>query len=95
MVKHVVCWRFKPEFKSQIDPARRRLLAMKTEIPEIVDLEVGRDFLASPRSFDLVLTVTLADRQALVTYGDHPKHQPVKEFIGPLYEAVAVVDYEV
>lgn len=91
MVKHIVLFKFKD--KADIQPAVDALNALKGRIEGLLDLEVGTDFLHSERSFDIALTCTLKDREALDYYQDHPLHVPVKELIGRTKEASVACDY--
>jgi hypothetical protein len=93
MVKHIVLWKLKPEFKSKTDELIRALYGMKSKIAEIIDIEAGADFVQSERSYDLAVVVTLKDRSALKVYGDHPDHIPVKKLIGAAYESAFAVDF--
>lgn len=94
MVAHIVLFRFKEEAKPQLDAALAQLKSMVGPVEVIQDLKAGKDFVHSGRSYDLGLVVTLADRHALAVYDQHPAHQPVKKFLGPLYEAAVSVDFE-
>ncbi len=94
MVAHIVLFRFKEESKNQLDEAVRQVQSMVGRVGEILDLKVGKDFLHSGRSYDLGLVVILKDRKALESYNDHPEHQPIKKFLGPLYEQAVAVDFE-
>ena len=45
MIKHIVCFKIKDEYKDQITLAKKTLESMKGNVPEVVDLKVGIDFL--------------------------------------------------
>lgn len=94
MVLHLVLFRFKDSAKPQIDEALARIQSMVGKVEVIRDLKAGKDFVHSGRSYDLGLAVTLEDRHALEVYDQHPHHQPVKQFLGPLYDQVVSVDFE-
>jgi len=94
MLLHVVLFRFKEEAKPQLDEAVRRLKAMVGPVEVVRDLKAGKDVVHSGRSYDLGLAVTLDDRQALEVYNEHPAHEPVKKFLGSLYDQVVAVDFE-
>lgn len=93
MVKHIVLTKFKEPEKA-VPVARAMLAALKNEIPEILSLETGRDFLGSARSWDMALVVTFDSREALAVYADHPAHQAVKAYIHAARTDSATVDYE-
>jgi len=94
MVLHLVLFHFKEEAKVHLDQAVDQLKSMVGKVEVIRDLKAGKDFLHSGRSYDLAVAVTLDDRRALEVYNDHPHHQPVKKFLGPLYDQAVSVDLE-
>lgn len=65
------------------------------QVPGLISMEAGADFMGSPRSFDLALVATLEDRAALDVYADHPAHVAVKEYLHPFLEKGISVDFEV
>jgi len=77
MVKHIVLFKL----KDQVDrpKAIEALQYMKGKIEGMLDLEVGEDFFASERSYDIALITTHTDRVALDFYQAHSAHQPVKK----------------
>jgi len=93
MIKHIVFTNFKDPC-TNVPIARAMLEALPQEIPEIVSLETGRDFLGSSRSWDMALIVTFENRAALEYYADHPAHHKVKEYIHAQRIDTASVDYE-
>ena len=66
MVKHVVCFKMKEGCSAQ--EAKEMLLSMRGNEETALAVEVGVDGLRSPRSYDLILIVTLADFAALGRY---------------------------
>jgi transcriptional regulator NrdR family protein len=70
-----------------------RMLALRAAIPEIAQLEIGRDILHDARSWDLVLIMRFASVEALRRYQRHPEHVKVMEFNQPRVESVASVDF--
>lgn len=100
MIKHIVFWRFKEEAeglnKEQIAVKTKEILeALVEKIPEIKELEVGRDFNGSPAAFDTSLYTAFESKEALKIYQEHPAHREVAGFIGKVTSDRAVVDYEV
>ena len=95
MVVHIVMFAFKQENKAEnIQKAKGMLEGLVGKVPSLLSMEVGVDFMQSERSFDLVLTSTFADREALSAYAVHPAHLDVVNFIKEAAEASKVVDYE-
>lgn len=93
MLKHIVCFKLKEG--EDVQKAYETLLSMSGKVPQIINIEVGKDFLKSPRSFDIALTVTLADRAALEAYQADPYHvSVVKKHMHAVVEKSVAVDYE-
>ena len=69
--------------------------SMKEHIDLIQELQVGIDYLDSPRSYDVVLEMVVASKEALEAYQAHPYHvNEVKPFIHAVRSGSATVDYE-
>lgn len=99
MITHLVFFKMLPEAGGQSAERNAheliaRLQALPGEIPEIVELEAGRDFSASPASYDVGLVTRFRDRKDLEAYRVHPQHQKVVAFVQATTAARAVVDYE-
>ena len=69
-----------------------RMLALRT-IGDVQRLEIGRDELRDPRSWDLVLIMEFASVEALRMYQRHPAHLAVMAFNEPFIAGVASVDF--
>ena len=63
MIRHVVCFKLKEG--ASAEEAKDMLLSMRGREETALSVEVGIDGLHSPRSYDLILIVTLADFDAL------------------------------
>ena len=91
MIKHTVCFKLKegenPEKAAEI------LRSMKGKVKEIIDLEVGVDFLKSERSYDVILQVVLKDEKALDAYQKDEYHcTVVKEYMHKVRVSSVAVD---
>ena len=97
MVKHIVFWKIKPELDIEgvYDEMKVRVDAMNGEIPGLISVELGRDFIKNDASYDVALNAQLKDIEALRIYQEHPAHLHVKEFIGAVTSERCVVDYEI
>lgn len=94
MLIHIVCWKYRPDVdESAREEHRSRLAALKTLIPNIERLDVGKDILHLDRSFDTGLIADFADREALDAYTDHPEHQTVVAIGRAIAEKVVSVDF--
>jgi len=94
MIRHIVCFKLKDP--AGAEEAKKVLLSMRGQVEEIMDMEVGVDFLHSERSYDLILQVTLKDREALEAYQNHPYHvSVVKKHMHAVRQTSVAVDYEI
>lgn len=92
MIKHIVCFKLKDG--ESAEKAAEVLRSMKGNVPEIIDMEVGVDFLKSERSYDVILQVTLKDAAALERYQSDAYHcKVVKEYMHKARVSSVAVDY--
>ena len=94
MIKHVVCFKLKDGGKKE--EAKKVLLSMEGKVPTLRGIEVGTDFLGSPRSYDVFLGVLLEDEKALDEYQNDPYHVGVvNKFMHAETESSVAVDFTV
>ncbi len=96
MIKHVVCWKLKEDSPEARIQAKNMLLSMKGKVPSELmrTMEVGTDFLRSPRSYDVILQVTLEDAAALEAYQNDPYHAGVvKPYMAEVTASGVSMDY--
>lgn len=95
MLHHYILIKFKQDTSDQhIGEFRGRMLALRTTIPGIEHLEIGRDILHDARSWDLILIMRFASTNALRSYQQHPEHLRLMAFNQPSVADVASVDFE-
>ncbi len=95
MIKHIVCFKLKDNSDENKKAARDILMSMKDKVPMVRDIQVGVDFLKSPRSYDIILQVELDDRETLDAYQEDPYHAGVvKEHMHKVAEASIAIDYD-
>ena len=95
MIKHIVCFKLKDASEANCKKAAEVLSSMHGNVEQIIDMEVGIDFLHSERSYDVFLSVTVADREALEAYQAHPYHcDVVKTHMHAVRSASVAVDFE-
>jgi quinol monooxygenase YgiN len=100
MVKHLVFWKLHPEADGRSAEAnalemKQRLEALKGQIDELVELEVGIDVSRSPASADVALYSTFKNLADLQSYQQHPAHQALVKLVGTVTAERFLVDYEV
>lgn len=100
MIKHIVFWKFADSAdghskEENISRVTEGLLALRSSIPEIVEIEVGHDFNRSPAAFEMALYTVFKSQEDLQAYQVHPQHEKMKALIGAVTSDRAVVDYEI
>ena len=93
MIRHIVMFKIKDEFKDEIPQLVQNFYGMKGKIEGMVNLEAGADFLHSERSFDLALITEFDSREAFDAYQNHPVHLPVKKRMGEVRVSSVACDY--
>jgi stress responsive alpha/beta barrel protein len=85
MIRHIVLWKMKESVtkKKEMHQIKSLLEALKEEVPEIVELEVGIDITHDDASADLI------------QYQQHPEHVEVVKVLRVLTTEKRVVDYEI
>ena len=93
MIRHTICFKLKDSSEASKNEAKEMLLSMKGKVPQICDIDVYCDFLCSPRSYDVILNVYLADEKALDDYQiDEYHHGVVKAYFAEKAAATIAVD---
>ena len=94
MIRHIVLFKIKEEYKSELPQLVKSFYGMKGKIEGMVDLEAGQDFLQSERSYDLALLTVFDSRAAFEAYQTHPVHMPVRARMHEVRSASVACDYE-
>ena len=93
MIRHIVLFKIKEEFKAEIPQLAKNFYTMKGKVEGLLDLEAGADILGSERSYDLALICTFADRASFDAYQTHPAHMPVKKRMHEVREGSVACDF--
>lgn len=94
MIKHIVCFKLKDNSDENKKATKDILMSMEGKVPMVRDIQVGVDFLKSPRSYDIILQVELDDAAALDAYQVDPYHAGVvKEHMHKVMESSIAIDY--
>ena len=93
MIRHIVMFKIKDEFKDEIPQLVKNFYGMKGKIEGMVNLEAGADFLHSDRSYDVALITEFDSREAFDAYQNHPVHLPVKKRMGEVRISSVACDY--
>ena len=81
MLKYIVLFKFRdPE--ACLPTVIEKLHGMVGKIPEILSMETGADIWHNgARSYDLALTCTFENLEAIEVYDKHPAHEEAREYI--------------
>jgi hypothetical protein len=94
MIKHIVCFKLKEG--ESVDKAIDVLKSMEGKVPSALKIEVGKDFLHSARSYDIILQVTINSREDLDVYQKDEYHcSVVKKHMHAVVESSVAVDYDI
>ena len=93
MIRHIVLFKIKDEFKSEIPQLVRAFYGMVGKVDGLLQLEAGADILHSERSYDLALITVFRDRDAFDAYQTHPAHLPVKKRMHEVRETSVSCDF--
>ena len=94
MIRHIVLFKIKDEFKGEIPQLVKSFEGMAGRIEGMTALEAGADILHSERSYDLALITVFQDRAAFDAYQTHPVHLPVKKRMHEVRSASVACDFE-
>ncbi len=96
MIKHIVCFKLRDNSREECEKAAGVLRSMDGNVPLLRGIEVGVDFLRSPRSYDVILQVVLDDADALEAYQQDEYHcSVVKKHMHAVAETSVAIDYEI
>ena len=94
MIKHIVCFKLKEG--ESVDKAIEVLKSMEGNVPSALKIEVGKDFLHSARSYDIILQVTINSRDELDVYQKDEYHcSVVKKHMHAVVQSSVAVDYDI
>lgn len=93
MIKHIVCFKLKEPDEALLNKTKDILLSMKGNVPLAKNVEVGIDFLHSPRSYDIILQVTLEDGTLDAYQNDDYHVSVVKKHMHSVAESSISIDY--
>lgn len=95
MIKHTVCFKLKDNSPEECNKAAQILRSMDGNVKLLRGIEVGVDFLHSPRSYDIILQVLLDDEKALEEYQKDEYHcSVVKKHMHSVAESSIAIDFK-
>lgn len=95
MIKHTVCFKLKDNSPEECNKAAQILRSMDGNVELLRGIEVGVDFLHSPRSYDIILQVLLDDEKTLEEYQNDEYHcSVVKKHMHSVAESSVAIDFK-
>lgn len=97
MLMHVVTLKWRSDVtQQQIEGLHEALARMPSLVPELLDYRHGPDLGLRPGTGDYAIVATLARREDLPAYLDHPEHKKIaEEFTNVMSEVRLPVQIEV
>lgn len=95
MLRHLVLFQIKDEFKAEIPVLAERMRGMVGQVDGLISLEAGGDILHSARSCDFAISCLFRDRAAFDAYQTHPAHLPIRARMHEVRSASYACDFEV
>ena len=93
MIKHVIMWKFREGERENMLRFLDGLKALKDQIPQIVDMEVGVD-VGGEGHYDAVLISVFQNREDLQIYKKDPRHVAVSNLCKSIRTDRVAVDFE-
>ena len=91
---HYIMLKYRPGVPdAHVDEFCQRMMALTDSIPELNELDIGRDILHEERSWSLLLSMRFDSIEQLRAYQQHPAHQAVMGFNAPWVSDVAAIDF--
>ena len=94
MIKHIVLWTFKENFKDKIDTAEKMLVSLNGKVPQLLSIEVGKNVFSGGTNYQLGIVTTFNSVEDLEAYRIHPEHMKVADFLAEIVENRANIDFE-
>ncbi|CAM3113067.1 Dabb family protein [Sporolactobacillus spathodeae] len=96
MIEHIVFFKFSEKTtKEQKQEGARRLVHLKHELPNILDIQAGQNFSTRGKGYSMALTVRFPSKEDLDFYGPSKEHQAVVSYMKEVgLEDTMAIDFE-
>jgi hypothetical protein len=94
VITHIVLFKLLNPSPERAAAARKMLLGMAGQIPQLRHLEVGVNMIFTDHSYDLALIARFDSLEDLQAYQNHPVHVDVVCSLQEFRLAAIVVDYQ-
>ena len=97
MVKHIVMWKLKSEYRNEKKPAVTLKLIMELEHlkEKIVQIKALKTAINNnpDNEYDVLLEIEFETMEDLAIYVEHPEHKRIVEILKNIRELKASIDY--
>lgn len=94
---HMVMWKLNgatvAERQAQAQVVVQAFDALSGQVPGLLRMEVGANFIEAPDAWDVALYMVFASRANLEVYQTHPAHLKIKALLGPMRSARGQADF--
>lgn len=99
MIKRMVMWKLKDSHEGMskdelIAQFKQKVEGLKSAVPEIKTMELGKSFSELPVAYDIALSSEFDSKEDYEVFLKHPEHAKVGKFIRQIRTDVALVEYE-
>ncbi|MDE0291173.1 MAG: Dabb family protein [Candidatus Dadabacteria bacterium] len=99
MIKRMVMWKLKDSYEGMskdelIAKFEQKVEGLKSAVPEIKTMELGKSFSELPVAYDVALCSEFDSKEDYEVFLKHPEHLKVGKFIRQIRTDVALVEYE-
>lgn len=98
-IAHIVTWRLNGKTAAERERQAQQVVqafeARRHEVPGLLRLEVGANFIDAPDAWDVALYMEFASRADLDAYLVHPSHLEIKQLVGPMRAARGQADFAI
>lgn len=95
MIRHIVCFKLKASCLDLLPQIVQRAEQLKSLVPVIINMEVRTNAAGADSSnYNVALICDFSSLDALAEYQNHPAHKAFGEFVAPLRDSRACIDYE-
>ena len=99
MIKRMVMWKLKDSHEGMskdvlITKFKQKVEGLKSAVPEIKTMELGKSFSELPVAYDVSLYSEFDSKEDYEVFLKHPEHVKVGKFIRQIRTDVALVEYE-
>lgn len=91
MIKHIYLFKLKENVSP--DEVAEKLMTLKDHVPEIREIEIGKDFKGASNSYDLCEYITFDSMEDYEAFGKNEYHDSIRKYMSKMQEIGVKIDY--